>query len=382
MTNLIESLNSVNRSNVSTANTEDVKKLVKYVNGELLQEKPDTFVSTTKSAAKGSVVWVGLPFVQLLRRNKKLSGKMFTEAMKNLAKNNEAALVQLKAKEISLLDYVNYASESKDTLNAIKKAVKTEFQEKGFSKIFNCKQTIKKGIKKVTKPIVSSAPVKKAKAGLKALGRTIFKDTGKKVLEEGGKQAVEKSALRKLVKSSGAGAMLIFSGIIEGATEVLPTYRELGKEKGRKQLAKSAVKVTGDTIGFIAGEKIGTTAGLAAGTWVATKVAAATGTAICPGIGTAIGAVCGFIGGLLGSYVMGRVTKKITGKSEREKAKEAEQQKEIEQIAKNKEQMDELKEIAAQKIAGEIETTGTLSQNSQLALETLNKLEQENPFVS
>ena len=433
MTNIMDSVNPVSNINkVNTNNQEDIKRLVKYVNNEALQNKPDTFTSTTKSAAKSSVLWEGIPFIKLLRRNKKLNGKMFSESMKTLSKNNIDAFEKLKSGQMSILDYSNYADQSKETLQAIKKAAKKEFQEKGFSKLYNGKQAIKKGVKTVKNAITSLGPVKKVinvknsavngiktfrsnlskkiidsigkKAAGKAAGQaagqstllalgsgaeaaeqttliTLGQTAGKAAGQTAGK-AAGKASLKKLLKSSGAGVILAISGIIEGATEVLPTYRELGKEKGRKQLVKSAVKVTGDTAGFVVGGKVGTTLGTAAGTWAATKIAAATGTAICPGIGTAIGAVCGFVGGLLGSFIMGKVTKKITGKSEREKAKEALQQQQIEQNMKNNEELEKLKVDAAQKIADEYEQTGTLSQDSQLALASLQNLEQVNPFVA
>ena len=38
------------------------------------------------------------------------------------------------------------------------------------------------------------------------------------------------------MKSSGAGFMIVFSGITETFTEVIPTFKELGKKKGMKQI--------------------------------------------------------------------------------------------------------------------------------------------------
>ena len=132
----------------------------------------------------------------------------------------------------------------------------------------------------------------------------------------------------KFMKSSGAGFMLIFSGIAEGLTEVVPTFKELGFKKGIKQLGKSAVKVVGDTAGFIAGQAIGKTVGSIAGA----KLGAVIGSVV-PGVGTAIGAAAGFVCGLLGSFLAGKLTKSITGPSEREIAKEKQQDAESSEIA-------------------------------------------------
>ena len=174
---------------------------------------------------------------------------------------------------------------------------------------------------------------------------------------------VKDSRIGKLMKSTGAGFMLVFSGIIEGITEVYPTFKELGVKKGIKQLGKSAVKVLGDTFGFIAGENLGVAAGTAIGT------------AICPGIGSAIGAACGFLGGLLGSFAMGKVTKAITGKSEREIAKEQQENNQLNKIASDNTAINELKEAAKLKLQEEYSQTGTLSEDSKIALQTLQNLE-------
>ena len=51
-------------------------------------------------------------------------------------------------------------------------------------------------------------------------------------------------------------------------------------------------------------------------------IGSAIGTALFPGIGTAIGAATGLVVGMLGSYGAGKITEKLVGKSERELAKE------------------------------------------------------------
>ena len=170
------------------------------------------------------------------------------------------------------------------------------------------------------------------------------------------------------MKSSGAGLMLVFSGISEATTEVIPTFKELGAKKGIKQLGKSAVKVVSDTAGFVIGEQ----AGMAIGS--------AIGTAIMPGIGTAVGAVCGFIGGLVGSFVAGKVTKSLIGNTEREIAKEQAQQEQAKILHTNTASLEELKKSAIAKIEQEA-ANGELSEDSKIALQTLQNMENTNPFL-
>ena len=170
------------------------------------------------------------------------------------------------------------------------------------------------------------------------------------------------------MKSSGAGFMLVFSGLSEACTEVIPTFQELGTKKGLKQAVKSAIKVIGDTAGFIVGEQTGMALG------------SAIGTAIMPGIGTAVGAVCGFIGGFVGSFVAGKVTKAITGKTEREIAKEQSQQEQAKILETDTASLEELKKSVIAKIEQEA-ANGQLSEDSQIALQTLQNMENTNPFT-
>ena len=83
------------------------------------------------------------------------------------------------------------------------------------------------------------------------------------------------------------------------APNIYKTYKELGADRGHKQLLKSAAIVGAETAGYAIGAKAGAAAG------------AAIGTAICPGIGTAAGAIIGFVGGCVGSWLMGKVTNKL-----------------------------------------------------------------------
>ena len=361
MVNGINTNNIINTQQVAadaSKNSEQVKKLLKYTSGEAIKEVPDTFVSNTKSGASSALLFEGLPFAFLLKRNKKLQGVFINDSMKELAQVNKKALENLLKGEGKLTtrikDFIKTANESNKTYSEIKSAVKAQFKaEKAAAKL------AKKGAETAAKETVETTAKKAAETAAKEAAKTAAKSAGKL------------SKFTKFMKSSGAGFMLVFSGIIEGVTEVIPTFKELGKEKGMKQIGKSAVKVAGDTVGFIAGQQ----AGVAIGT--------AIGTAICPGIGSAIGAGVGFIGGLLGSWVMGKVTKAIVGKSEREIAKENQTNQIANEITNNDEKMQELKNETITKIQEEaVINNGQLSEDSQIALKTLENLDATNPFAA
>lgn len=365
MVNGINANNVINLQQVASdvsGGTDQVKKLLRYTSGEAIKDVPDTFVSNTKSGASSALVFEGLPFAFLLKRNKKLQGVFLNDAMKELGKANQDALNNLLKGEGTIakrvLDYVKKANESNKIYSEIKTAVKKQFK---------AEKLAAKAAKTAAKEAAKNAVKETAETAAKETTKTAAKETAKTAAKSAGKLG----KFSKFMKSSGAGFMLVFSGIIEAATEVIPTFKELGTEKGIKQIGKSAVKVAGDTFGFIAGQQ----AGVAIGT--------AIGTAICPGIGSAIGAGVGFVGGLLGSFVMGKVTKAIVGKSEREIAKENQENNLAQEIVNNDEKMQELKEETMTKIQEEAAiNNGQLSEDSQIALDTLENLDSTNPFAA
>ena len=373
---------------------DDVQKLVKYVGGEAIAQAPDTFLSNTKSATGSALLFDGTPLAILAINNKKTGG-LGTEALKNLDKQSaqnvhnlfkgEGKLSQRitdfivnNTKNRTQLDatkaFVNSeAKATKAAAKAAKKAAKATKSPNWFTKFFS-----DKAAKKAAKAAEKATTAKDA--FLSATGKNLSKEGAKATGKAAGKVAGKVGNAGKIMKSTGAGFMLALSGIIEGATEVVPTFKELGKEKGMKQLGKSTVKVVGDTAGFVVGNQVGTALGAAAGSALAgTKLGAAIGSVV-PGYGTAIGAVVGCICGFLGSWVAGKITKKITGKSEREKAKEAQEKQQADAIANNSKSLEELKSAAALKIQQEYQTTGKISKDSKEALKILENLEKTNPY--
>ncbi len=362
-----------------------IKSLIKYANNETLVQAPDTFTNTAKSGASSSVFFEGIPFAFLLKRNKKLYGTLINEKMKALGQKNQQALQNLLHGKGNIFkrigDFISTANKSVMEYSNIKSSVKTKFKEQKAAA-----KAAKRAAKTAGEKTVTNAAKEAAETAVKTTGNTAKTKTvsnaaaqssaGKAVKSAGNKisnkflKRITSSKFGKFMKSSGAGIMLAFSGIAECLTEVVPTFKELGAEKGLKQLGKSAVKVAGDTAGFIAGQQ----AGVAVGT--------AVGTAIFPGVGTAIGAAVGFVGGLLGSFVAGKITKAITGPSEREIAKEEQYNQAAEEIASDNTQLQELERAVSIKIQQESQN-GELSEDALAALESLENLNNtDNPFAA
>ena len=374
MVNNIESSNLVSKAAANSAKSKNIKKLVKYTKNEPLTQMPDTFTSNVKSGVSSALLWEGLPFAFLLKRNKKLNGAFISKEMKNLDNINKKAFETLKNGEGSIIEriktFIKKANDSNKNFYNLKSNVK--LQSKYANLIEKAKNIEEKLIEKPDSRKLKNSLAKinkksqTAKAAVEAM-----KKTGTQAAETAVKKAGKLSKFGNFMKTSGAGVMLAISGIIEGCTEIIPTFKELGVQKGIKQLGKSAVKIAGDTVGFIAGQQ----AGVAVGT--------AIGTALFPGVGTAVGAVVGFVGGLLGSWVAGKATKAIVGPSEREIAKEEQENQLAEQIENDNIKLNELKNETVRKLQEEAAyNNGELNEDSLAALKALEDLETENnPFL-
>lgn len=388
---MVSSINSVNLTNQQVVKEADVKKLIKYTGNQTLQDVPDTFSSTTKSAASSALFFEGIPLINFLFRNKKANGTFRNNNLKILGEVDKKALNNLLKGEgklsTRLAEYIQHANQSKfvyiDEKAAIKSRAKASKLAEKAKKLAD--KAAKKPNSKIREFFANKAGKKSQKAIADCINKTEKAVNARISITTGAANSSAKLGklgtklnkltkgkfgnISKFMKSSGAGFMLVFSGIIEGVTEVVPTFQELGTEKGLKQLGKSTIKVLGDTAGFIAGEQ----AGMALGS--------AIGTAICPGIGTAVGAVCGFVGGILGSFVAGKITKAITGKSEREKAQEEQINENAKQTINNSQSLEELKQSAATKIQENMQlSNGQLSEDDKIALQSLENLGTTNPF--
>ena len=404
---MVSSISSTNvlKQATTAVQQDDIKTLLKYVNNEALQEVPDTFSSTLKSGVGSAAVFEGIPVLNFLRKGKKVKELRTSEGTKVVIKDAMKAMDERTSKAFKnifkgtdgtlgerIAKFVRTQNQTKKDFISLKDATKSankasKLYTKGNpDKVNQMMSAIDDAIEKAdyfVNPMKTD--IRSAKLSLndavealaknpnsKKLKKTVEKATQKldklNTVFSGGQQVGKFAKFKNFMKSSGAGMMLIFSGISEATTEVIPTFQELGTQKGLKQLGKSTVKVITDTAAFVAGEQ----AGMALGS--------AIGTAIMPGIGTAVGAVCGFIGGMLGSFVAGKATKALLGKSEREIAKEQMQQEQAALLQTDTASLEELKQSAKAKIEAE-KANGTFNEDSQIALQTLENIEKANPFT-
>ncbi len=425
MINSISSTNVLDKSiSKASVQTSDIKKVIKYANGEALTQVPDTFTSNVKSSLGSTALFEGLPLFNLFKRLKKTNG-FSKKALNALDKQNSNALKNLVKGDGKLSErifgYIDTVYDTKHQFHGIKSATKSHAKLiKGADKAV---KTAEKALEKAIKNGASQAEidqlrelVRQTRKKAKGLRFERFTSAGSKqvqeeIVEQAGKQTgllgkitapfkkignmVKKPFVKlaekfpamkkvgKIFKKSGAGFMLALSGVAEFFSEIVPTFKELGFKKGMKQLGKSAVGVLGDTLGFVGGEFVGTAIGSALGASIAgTKIGAAIGS-VFPGFGTAIGAVVGCACGMLGSFVMGKVSKAITGKTEREKAKEEQEQQLANQLVDDTQSLEEIKALAIAKLQEESAmNNGKLTGDSLIAFEALQNLDKNNPFAA
>lgn len=361
-----------NNVNINSFNTNpkvkkgDIKKLVKYVNGESLTDKPDSFSGTAKSAASSALLFEGIPLANLLRRNKKLDGKFYSDGMRELQdginKSKEKLFKGTDKLGQRIKNYMSDVRKNQEAYSELKKAVKTEYKSAHPGLFKRGKNLVKKGFEKLFPKTTQKAAAKAAEKTAAKAATEAAKNVGKEAVKNVGKLG----KFRNLLKTSGAGFMLAIDGVTELFTEVIPTFKGLGAKKGIKQAGKSAVKVVGNTAGWICGAKLGT----------------AIGTAICPGIGTAVGAAVGFVGGMIGSFITGKITKSIVGKNEREIAKEKNEKTAVNQISENNDKIKELQLLALQRIQEEAAANGgVLSEDSQAVLQAIENIGEVVPLT-
>lgn len=173
----------------------------------------------------------------------------------------------------------------------------------------------------------------------------------------------------KCLKGTGAIGMMMFEGVIEFATEVVPAFTSGGLKSGLKQMGKSAVKVVSSGLGWAGGQL--------AGKAIGAKLGAMIGTLICPGAGSVAGAAIGgavgsFIGGSAGSALASGVAKKVVGKSESEINKEKQLEEQAQQIAADPNMVNELNAAVYQMVQQEIQN-GTADADTEKMAEYLNQ---------
>ncbi|MBD5401393.1 hypothetical protein HDR58_01135 [bacterium] len=173
--------------------------------------------------------------------------------------------------------------------------------------------------------------------------------------------AVKSSGFRSLLKgvkgNAGFAAISFGIGVV---TDVIPAF-QLGKDKGFKQLGKTAAKTGFEVAGWWAGSVLGAKAG------------AAIGTCIGGPIGTAVGGVIGFLGGFLGSFVASKIGDAIVGPNEVEKAQKESAENLSQNAMSDSNTLNELAQVAYMQLA-ENAQKGQLTENDMIAKESLEKL--------
>ncbi len=270
-----------------------------------LSNEIDAFKIETAMSVGSAAVFEGVPLTKYLWKNRKINGEM-TPEMKKLSQSTKTALKNLIHGDDKFLNrignFFNTINLNKLTYNRIADITAAK------ANLPDSAETLAKKAKKA-----AESPNFYRKWRLKSAEKSFLKtlSESKKTVNS---NTNSKFTINKILKSPGTVFMAVFEGLVESVTEVYPAFKELGAEKGLKQLGKSTIKVAGDTIGFIIGDQTGLAIG------------SAIGSAICPGIGTAIGALTGVVFGMFGSYAASKLTSKIIGKSEMEIAKEQQPQ--------------------------------------------------------
>lgn len=161
----------------------------------------------------------------------------------------------------------------------------------------------------------------------------------------------------KFVKAN--GLFLVIEGGLAVFTQIIPTFSQLGTDKGMRQVGKSTVKVAGSVGGWAAGAAAGAAIG---------SVLPIAGTAIGAIVGGLLGVACGTLGSSLGT----KLATAVVGKDELELAKEEEANKKAQLAINDPTQMQAILAEAGQKLQSE----GAANPDSTIALKSYEKLAQ------
>ena len=374
----------------SVKQPDSVENLIKYLeNKPIAQQTSDTFTSTVAGALPGVAIFEGPRGLGWLKKAHGLKVRGAVDAL-NVAHAAEAGSDAVSAAKYlrSLATADGGVTQSlKSIFQGGKDAGRLTTRVKNYMNSVNEFQT---NSKKVTEALTSFRETEKAALKAAEASKAVNEVTKASKVAENvsrgmanvsqklsqvknllGKPFVRLSEMfpktAKFLKGSGAAGFAVIGGGIELATEVLPTFKQLGFKAGVKQTVKSAVKVASDIGGWAAGAKGGAAVGAAIGS-------------IFPGVGTAIGAAVGtFLGGFIGSWGAGKIAKKLTGPTEREKAAEKATKEQTQTIMANSSDVQALKQLAYQKVQESIQQNGYIDADSQKALEEIEKL--NNPFA-
>lgn len=264
----------------------------------------------------------------------------------------------------SLPDFAKkaYSPEAKKLFNEAAKLA-----EKAASTPAKATELMNKANKTLAQAKVASAGAKNIYAGkgilghigngFRRIGSGISKVTGlSKLTTAVNKFATKSPIVAKVLKvGKGAGIDLIITGGIELATQVVPTFKELGVAKGLKQLFKSSTTTIASAGGWAAGAAIGGAIG---------SVLPVAGTLV----GSIIGGTLSMLGGAVVSGLATKGAKALVGENELDKQKA----KDAQQLAKsnNTQAVQEVMITAAQRLKEE----GVDSEENKIVAQSLNNL--------
>ena len=361
--------NAMQARKANPQQAESVTNLVKYLENKPITEPAgDTFTSTVSGAIPGLAIFEGPRGLSWLKKAKGVKVDDALNIVKTAEAGKDAVSCAAKLKEFatpvtdSLKNIATGSGKFTQRVGNYFKSV-NEFQENS-RKLSEAMSTFRKA-EKAGKTVEEFTAAAKAAEGAAKTGKVA--GALSKVKEVAGKPFAKVAAkfpkAAKFFKGSGAAGFAVIGGGIELATEVVPTFKQLGAKAGIKQVGKSAVKVAADVGGWAVGAKAGAAIG-----------------SIFPGIGTAIGAAVGtFIGGFVGSWGAGKIAKAVTGPSERELAQAKQDKEQTEQIQGSEQDLESLKQLAFQKVQATVQQNGYIDADSQKALEEIEKL--NNPFA-
>ncbi len=367
----------------NSANAESVNNLVKYLeNKPIAEPEGDTFTSTISGTVPALAIFEAPRGLSWLKKAKGLKVDDALNVAKAAEAGKDAVSCAAKLKEYAapvtdslknvftgsgkvsqrVRNYFNSVNEFQNNSRQLTEAMKTfRKAEKAGKTVEELQEAAKtaEGVAKTAEGVAKTGKIAGAVSKVKQVAGKPFAAAAKKVPALG--------KVGKFFKGSGAAGFAVIGGGIELATEVVPTFKQLGAKAGIKQIGKSAVKVAADIGGWALGAKGGAAVGAAIGS-------------IFPGIGTAIGAaIGGFIGGFVGSWGAGKVAKAVTGPSEREIAQAKSEKEQTAAILENSKDVESLKQLAFQKVQATVQQNGYVDAESQKALEEIEKL--NNPFA-
>lgn len=363
----------------------DVENLVKYASGVALTNKDEVGFKDALGSAGTNVMLQGISWAKDNYGNYRNAIKTATQASKSVRD-----LYVTAGKGISGVKAVANATQASQLLSAIPAAEELTKMSKNTQSLYQqaklaaetLGQTGSKHAANTANKLLcqaNAAAAKDAAASAKGFwgkARNVLgiNKASKAINTVAAKSPLASKCLHQF-KAQGGTAMLVMEGGVEVVTNVIPTFKKLGRKAGWRQVGKSTAKTAASVGGWVAGAALGTKIGAAIG-----SIIPGYGTAIGAAAGAIIGSLCSLIGGTLGSRLAKKGAEKIVGKDELVLAQERETKKLAKQAKNNKQVLNQVTAAAAQRLNAE----GCNTLDAQIAFRSLNAVTRNqgmaNPF--